>query len=154
MIPSWLAIAVVTVLLAFLSNRSQTTRDFSWFRRLRRPGWLTFEWAIPLIWITIIACGAWSAGLVWNATSSWWLVGSYLLLEILILAYTPVMCKLKSLRMGTLIGAIGFGWGCFLAVQVFQVSRIACGLLVPYLLWSPIGTFVTWQMMRLNPREA
>jgi benzodiazapine receptor len=23
-------------------------------------------------------------------------------------------------------------------------------LLVPYLLWSPIGTLVTWQMQRLN----
>jgi len=23
-------------------------------------------------------------------------------------------------------------------------------LLVPFLLWSPIGTFVTWRMQRLN----
>jgi len=23
-------------------------------------------------------------------------------------------------------------------------------LLIPYLLWSPIGTLVTWQMQRLN----
>jgi translocator protein len=153
-IPSWLPIAVVTVLLAVISNLSQTKRDFSWFKRLRRPRWLTFEWAIPLIWISILACGAWSAVLVWDATGSWWLMGCYALLEMLILAYTPVMCKLHSLRVGTLIGAIGLGWGCFLTLQVFQVSRLAAGLLVPYLLWSPIGTFVTWQMTRLNPREA
>ena len=23
-------------------------------------------------------------------------------------------------------------------------------LLIPYLLWSPVGTFVTWQLQRLN----
>ncbi|MBW4553433.1 MAG: tryptophan-rich sensory protein [Aphanocapsa sp. GSE-SYN-MK-11-07L] len=153
-IPSWLPIAVVAVLLAALSNLSQTKRDFSWFRRLRRPRWLSFEWAIPFIWISILACAAWSAVLVWNTAGDWWLMGCYVLLELLILAYTPVMCKLHSLRVGTLIGAIGFGWGCFLTLQVFQVSRLAAGLLVPYLLWSPIGTFVTWQMIRLNPREA
>jgi tryptophan-rich sensory protein len=27
---------------------------------------------------------------------------------------------------------------------------MAALLLVPYLLWSPVGTLVTWQMQRLN----
>ena len=27
---------------------------------------------------------------------------------------------------------------------------MAAALLIPYLLWSPIGTLVTWQMQRLN----
>jgi translocator protein len=35
-------------------------------------------------------------------------------------------------------------------VVVLQVSALAALLLVPYLLWSPVGTFVTWQMQRLN----
>jgi len=25
---------------------------------------------------------------------------------------------------------------------------------VPYLLWSPVGTFVTWRMQRLNRHES
>jgi tryptophan-rich sensory protein len=29
-------------------------------------------------------------------------------------------------------------------------SAAAAWLLVPYLLWSPVGTLVTWQMQRLN----
>jgi tryptophan-rich sensory protein len=24
-------------------------------------------------------------------------------------------------------------------------------LLVPYVIWSPIGTYTTWEMMQLNP---
>ncbi|MFN5195610.1 MAG: tryptophan-rich sensory protein, partial [Cyanobacteriota bacterium] len=29
-------------------------------------------------------------------------------------------------------------------------SPPAALLLLPYLLWSPVGTFVTWRMQRLN----
>ncbi|MFN5562578.1 MAG: tryptophan-rich sensory protein, partial [Pseudanabaena sp.] len=33
------------------------------------------------------------------------------------------------------------------------ISSLAGWLLVPYLLWSPVGTYVTWVMVRLNPRN-
>jgi len=35
-------------------------------------------------------------------------------------------------------------------VLVLKHSFPAVLLLIPYLLWSPIGTLVTWQMQRLN----
>ncbi|MEY3828121.1 MAG: hypothetical protein RLZZ148_2948 [Cyanobacteriota bacterium] len=75
----------------------------------------------------------------------------YLLLEIAIMSYTPVMTQLRSLRVGVIIGGTGFFIGLFLAILVFPVSSVAGWLLVPYLLWSPIGTYVTWEMMQLNP---
>ncbi|HEY9813633.1 MAG TPA: TspO protein, partial [Candidatus Sericytochromatia bacterium] len=27
-------------------------------------------------------------------------------------------------------------------------------LLLPYVIWSPIGTYTTWEMMKLNPNDA
>ena len=135
---------------ALLGSLLQNANDRRWFMRLRRPRWLTFEGLIPVIWTVILICGAWSAVLAWEASGSWALMAGYLLLELLILAYTPVMCKLRSLRVGTWVGALGFGVGCVLAMQVGAVSSVALGLLIPYLLWSPIGTFVTWQMMQIN----
>jgi tryptophan-rich sensory protein len=33
---------------------------------------------------------------------------------------------------------------------VAQYSFGAWLLLLPYLIWSPVGTFVTWQMQKLN----
>jgi tryptophan-rich sensory protein len=36
---------------------------------------------------------------------------------------------------------------------VFPVSSWAGILLLPYLIWSPIGTYVTWEMSHLNPRD-
>jgi tryptophan-rich sensory protein len=37
-----------------------------------------------------------------------------------------------------------------LAAVVAPLSGRAALLLLPYLLWSPVGTFVTWRMERLN----
>ena len=58
--------------------------DFAWFLRLRRPGWLTFEALIPLIWLTIYACFYASALLVWNSAASLWLMVGYLFLLVLV----------------------------------------------------------------------
>ncbi|VEP15439.1 Tryptophan-rich sensory protein [Hyella patelloides LEGE 07179] len=158
MIPSWLVIGIVTLAVPFTLNRFISSRDFRWFKRLRRPDWLTFESAIPIIWTVIFICGAWSAYNVWETNpgnlSTWLLMGFYLLVEIAISLYTLVMCKTRSLKVGTIIGGTGFFLGAILAVIVAPISTTAFWLLVPYLLWSPVGTYVTWQMMQLNPIDA
>ena len=157
MIPSWLVIGTITFAVAFLINRIPID-DRQWFNLLRRPRWLTFEFAIPFIWIFIFVCGILSASLIWDASlptrQRWLLMGIYLLLELAILAYTPVMCKIRSLMVGTIIGGVGFIIGLILAVMVFPINKGASLLLFPYLLWSPVGTYVTWQMIRLNPGNA
>ena len=157
MIPSWLIIGAVTVIVALALNRL-SSGDKRWFKHLRRPQWLTFERAIPFIWIFIFICGAWSAYLVWEAdpgsSRTWLFMGCYLLVEVAIIAYTPLMCKLRSLRAGTIIGGVGFILGVILTAIVLQISGWAALLLVPYLLWSPVGTYVTWVMSKLNPSEA
>lgn len=148
-----MVIGGVTLLVALAANFF-TPSDRQWFKRLRRPRWLTFEAAIPLIWIVIFICGAWSAYIVWESTESWLLMGLYLLLEIVTIAYTPVMFRLRSLRVGTIIGGIGAVIGILLALVVLPISGWAALLLLPYVLWSPIGTYTTWEMSRLNPEDA
>ncbi|AFY47688.1 tryptophan-rich sensory protein [Nostoc sp. PCC 7524] len=157
MIQSWMVIGGVAILVALAAN-IMTPSDRQWFRRLRRPRWLTFEAAIPLIWITIFICGAWSAYIVWetapDTNKTWLLMGLYLLLEVVTIAYTPVMFRLRSLQVGTLLGGTGLTICIILAIVVLTVSGWATLLLVPYLLWSPIGTYTTWQMIQLNPQDA
>jgi tryptophan-rich sensory protein len=48
------------------------------------------------------------------------------------------------------VGLAGWLWGVALTVVVAGQSQPAALLLIPYLLWSPVGTLVTWQMQRLN----
>jgi translocator protein len=155
MIPSWLAIAGITFLVALGSNIIRP-KDIKWFKRLERPRWLTFEAFIPIIWTVVFICGAWSAYIVWESNPgsdrTWQIMIFYLLLEVLIVSYTPVILWSHSLIAGTIIGGLGFVFGLILTVIVWQISGWAALLLVPYLLWSPIGTYATWAIARLNPR--
>lgn len=157
MIKSWMVIGGVAFVVALAANIIAPS-DIKWFNRLQRPRWLVFEKAIPLIWTVIFICAAWSAVIVWEkepGTQSTWLrMGLYLLLEIVTISYTPVMCKLRSLKVGTIIGGTGAILSIFLALSVLQVSETAALLLLPYILWSPIGTYTTWEMIKLNPADA
>ncbi|MDS1345475.1 TspO/MBR family protein [Planktothrix agardhii] len=157
MIKSWMVIGGVAFLVALANNILLTSDDIRWFNRLTRPSWLTFEKAIPLIWIIVFIAGAWSAILVWEAepgiSQTWVLMGFYLLVELVILSYTPVMCKAKSLLVGTILGGTGFILGLMLMVSVWPVSQTAAYLLLPFVLWSPIGTYTTWAMIPLNPLD-
>jgi benzodiazapine receptor len=147
MIASLLILLVIVAAGALLNPDRD---DFRWFLQLRRPRWLTFEPLIPLIWITIYACFYASALLCWNASASLALMAGYLILLLLVQSYTWLICRTRSLARGTAIGFAGWLWGMALAVMVAPASSAAWVLLIPYLLWSPVGTFVTWQMQRLN----
>ncbi|WP_072621740.1 TspO/MBR family protein [Spirulina major] len=155
-IPAWLIIAGVGIAIAGSMSRL-SLRDVQWFMRLRRPPWLTFERFIPLIWITILICGGWSAYLVWQTipgtAQAWQLMAGYLLLEVVIMAYTPVMCRCRRLLIGVAIGGFGVVVGVGLTIVTWPISPWSGGLLLPYLLWSPIGTWVTWKMVALNPGQ-
>jgi len=156
MIITWLVIAVASFVGGFALNKLYPA-DYKWFMRLRRPRWLTFEGAIPFIWISIFICGITSAAVIWETqpatVNTWLLMIGYAIVEIAILAYTPVMTRFRNVRLGAIVGAIGFILGVVLTAQVWQVSSLAGWLLVPYLLWSPVGTYVTWVMARLNPQQ-
>jgi len=143
-------LVILLVLVAVVAGLNPNRRQFSWFLQLRRPAWLTFERWIPLIWITIYACFYASALQAWNASWSLPLLAGYLLLLVLVQSYTWLICRTRRLANGTVVGFAGWAWGVALAVIVLGSSRNAALLLLPYLLWSPVGTLVTWQMQRLN----
>jgi tryptophan-rich sensory protein len=144
------ALLILLVMVAVGVALNPSREQFAWFIRLRRPAWLTFERLIPLIWIAIYACFYASALLAWNASWSWGLMGGYLGLLLLVQSYTWLICRTRRLANGTAVGLGGWLWGVALAVVVLPQSPPAVLLLVPYLLWSPLGTLVTWQMQRLN----
>lgn len=157
MIPSWMIIGAVTFLV-MIGSFFITPRDVKWFARLTRPRWLVFEPLIPLIWTVIFVCGAASANLVWQKNPgsllTWVIMGCYLLLEIITVTYIPLMLRFRSLRLGEIIGSVGIILGVLLAISVLPISRIATILLIPYLIWSPVGTYTTEELIQLNPQDA
>lgn len=157
MIKSWMVIGGITLLIA-LGTAFMKPRDTKWGIQLQRPYWLFFEPAIPFIWTVIFISGAGSAIQIWEkdpgSLRTWLLMGIYLILEIVTVAYIPLTLRLRSLKVGLILGGVGLILGIFLALGVLPISGLAAVLLLPYLLWSPIGTYTTWQMIQLNPEAA
>ncbi|MBW4647756.1 MAG: tryptophan-rich sensory protein [Kastovskya adunca ATA6-11-RM4] len=157
MIKSWMVIGGVTFLVS-LGSALLRPRDLFWQKDLERPNWLFFEPAIPLIWTVIFVCGAISAYIVWEndpgSLKTWLLMGCYLMLEVITVAFIPGTLRSRSLLVGTLLGGLGVVAGILLTLIVLPISGWAALLLVPYLIWSPIGTYTTRRMIELNPEAA
>ncbi len=149
MLKSWMVVGGVTFAIAMLANIIRPS-DVKWFRRLQRPKWLTFEKLIPVIWTVVFICGGWSAYITWEQTQSWGWMAAYILLELVTIAFTPVLFWSRNLKVGSVIGGSGFVIALLLALSLLKVSVWAALLLIPYLLWSPIGTFTTYEMDKLN----
>lgn len=154
MLKDWMVIGGITFLVA-LGSFLIRPRDIPWVSQLDRPKWLFFEPAIPLIWTVVFLGGAWSATLVWQqqpgSLKTWLLMMFYLILEIVTVAYIPATVRSHNLAVGTVLGAVGVILGLILALLILPISSQAALLLLPYLLWSPIGTYTTKQMIDLNP---
>jgi len=157
MIESWMVIGGITLFVAFGSFFFKP-RDLEWGKYLKRPKWLVFEPAIPIIWTIIFVCGVISAVLVWEndpgSLKTWLLMVSYLLLEIVTVAYGPATLRLRSLKAGTILGATGVILGALLTLAVWPISGRAALLLLPYVIWSVIGTSATSEMIEENPDAA
>jgi tryptophan-rich sensory protein len=157
MIRAWMVIGGITLLVA-LGSAFIRPRDIPWIKRLDRPKWLFFEPAIPFIWTVVFICGALSATLIWEqqpgSLITWLIMGLYLLLEIITVAYIPATVRLHSLTVGTVLGGLGVIFGILLTLTILPMSEHAALLLLPYLVWTPIGTYTTMQMIDLNPNAA
>jgi tryptophan-rich sensory protein len=74
--------------------------------------------------------------------------------EIVTVAYIPATLRLRSLTVGTVLGGAGVILGVLLTLTVWPISGLAALLLLPYVIWTPIGTYTTRQMIDLNPDAA
>src|SRR4028118_138702 len=121
MFDSDLVIGGVTFLVA-LGSALLRPRDLKWGKRLERPKWLFFEPAIPFIWTVVFVCGALSATLIWEqqpgSLITWLIMGLYLLLEIITVAYIPATVRLHSLTVGTVLGGLGVIFGILLTLTI------------------------------------
>ena len=79
-------------------------------------------------------------------------MAAYIVLELVTVAFTPVLFWSHSLKAASFVGGLGFAICLALTLSVMSVSGWAAALLIPYFLWSPIGTYTTWEMDKLNPQ--
>lgn len=148
----WIITAISAAI--FFGGSLLTSLRDPWFQNLSRPNWLTFEFLIPFIWSLIWVCATISAILVWEKAlrrdHAWLLMAVYGVIALLTSLYSPVVVELKSLFGGLIVGGTATLLVYVLAVLVRPISQKAAWLLLPYLLWGPVGTYLTWVLIQLN----
>ncbi|WP_375513345.1 TspO/MBR family protein [uncultured Nostoc sp.] len=148
----WIITAVSAAL--FFGGSLLTSLRDPWFQNLQRPDWLTFEFLIPFIWIFIWVCLTISAIIVWERSSKqsrpWLLMAMYAAIALLTSVYSPIVVELRSLTGGMIAGGLATLLVYILAFLVKPISQKASWLFLPYALWGPFGTYLTWLLIQLN----
>ncbi|MFW9260798.1 TspO/MBR family protein [Nostoc sp. CALU 546] len=148
----WIITAVSAAL--FFGGSLLTSLRDPWFQNLQRPDWLTFEFLIPFIWTFIWICLTISAIIVWERSSKqsrpWLLMGLYAAIALLTSVYSPIVVEIRSLTGGMIVGGLATLLVYILAFLVKPISQKASWLFLPYALWGPFGTYLTWLLIQLN----
>jgi translocator protein len=124
-----------------------------WFRNLERPAWYPPEWVFGPVWSLLYLLMGVAAWLVWRprgwegARAPLTLFGAQLVLNA---AWTWIFFGLRM--PGPAFVEIVALWLVLLAtiVAFWRVSRLAGGLMVPYLAWVTFAAALNFAIWRLN----
>ena len=125
-----------------------------WYARLKKPRYTPPNWAFGPMWTVLYILMGISVFLVWRqglADSGVLLAFSLFWIQLAVNAlWSIIFFGLKSKGGGLLV--ILALWLLILATLVasFRVSAWAGGLLIPYLLWVSIATYLNGGVWRLN----
>jgi benzodiazapine receptor len=126
----------------------------SWYDGLRKPSWTPPAWIFGPVWTALYASMAVAAWLVWRrcALAGAWVPLSLFGLQLTLnLAWTGLFFALR--RPGWAFGEILLLWVSILATlwAFGRISRLAAGLLIPYLAWVAFAAALNFTLWRLNP---
>lgn len=124
-----------------------------WYEALNKPSWTPPHWVFGPVWTTLYVMMAVSAWLVWQQGGfvrqrralAW-----YFIQLALNTAWTPIFFGMR--RPDIAFAEIVLLWiAISMTVLVFRrVSRVAAGLLAPYLAWVSFAAVLNFSIWRLN----
>jgi benzodiazapine receptor len=126
----------------------------TWYAELARPSWNPPAWVFGPVWSVLYLLMAVAAWLVWRERG----LGQ---------ATLPLAIFMVQLALNTLWSVLFFGlhspgaaaveivvlWLAIIAtiVAFWRHSRLAAGLLVPYLMWVSFAAVLNWTIWQMNP---
>ena len=125
-----------------------------WYFALKHPSWKPPDAAFGVIWTTVFTLCAISGWRAWQAADTpalrrrvGVLFGANAVLNIL---WSALYFKLQ--RPDWALFEVVFLWLSILAliVGLWRLSRLASGLMLPYLLWVGIAAVLNWETVQLN----
>lgn len=130
------------------------TRTDAWYRSLRVPAWKPPDWAFGPIWAVILALGAASASLGWQASATFaeraLLLWAFGLNAVLNIAWSVLFFRLR--RPDWALSEVTLLWAsiALLVWLSWKALPRAALLLLPYLAWVAFAAALNAEVVRLN----
>ncbi|MBU8677270.1 TspO/MBR family protein [Bacillus subtilis] len=127
--------------------------DQEWYNSLKKPDWTPSGTAIGIIWAILFALISLSAAIVYAAFSikgakSFWF--TLLINYVLNQAFSYFQFTQKNLLAASLDCLLVAITAIVLLIIAKKYSRAASYLLLPYFLWSPFATFLSFTINSMN----
>ena len=127
----------------------------SWYAGLRRPAFSPPNWVFAPVWTTLYLLMGISLFMVWNVgleksavKKSIMIFSIQLLLNIL---WSYLFFGLRSPLMGFIEIVVMWLMILLTMLSFFKISKKAALLLVPYLAWVSIASYLNYSILVLNP---
>lgn len=149
---NYLAIPYIAVLIVVFGG-VLINNGLAWYYTLTLPAWHPSALAIVFVWTVIYLCGAWSLIIIWNGVRGIrfpWIISGFGILVFLNLVWSVSFFQLHLLSISLYIGAL-FGVSVLaLMGLMWNVSKKASVLLLPFVLWIAFALCVQYSVLMLN----
>jgi tryptophan-rich sensory protein len=152
-IASVIALAVILTASFATAMTAAVSRPGAWYAALEKPWWTPPNWLFPIAWSIMYALMSAAAFLVWRFAEPGEAVvplSVYALQLALNALWSPVFFRMRRMGLGYLV--VVLLWLAVLATVVlfYPVSYWACVMMLPYLLWVTVASFLNLSVWRLN----
>ncbi|MDE2095994.1 MAG: tryptophan-rich sensory protein [Patescibacteria group bacterium] len=149
---SYVVIPFLVLLVAVIGSWI-TKGGMLWYESILLPSWTPPGWVISVVWSAIFVLAAWAAVLTWEKKRNKrrpYLIGLFALNGLLNIGWSYLFFGLHDL-------AASFGEMMVLEATVLllldgmrTVGKKVAYFLLPYALWVPFATALTYEIIRLN----
>lgn len=125
-----------------------------WYYALKKPSWKPPDWAFGPIWTVILILAAISAALAWEAAPTpgarTAVFAALAVNSVLNIAWSGIFFKMR--RPDWALIEVALLWLSIVAlILVLGAQSVTAGLLmVPYLIWVSIASYLTWSIVQMN----
>ncbi len=147
----FIALAVFAALTAAAATSGSMFKPGLWYEALAKPDWTPPGWLFPIAWTVLYVMIALAGWFAWRAQGFGTSVAFWLAQLIFNAAWSYIM--FDQHQIGWALVDLSAMWLMIVGfiVTVWNASRIAAWLFVPYLAWATFAGVLNFAVWQMNP---
>jgi tryptophan-rich sensory protein len=146
---------IIVIIFAAIGSLSTFSQIPTWYTNLIRPEWTPPNWAFPVVWTTLYILMALAFFLVWRTglnTKEGKIAAAIFIIQLALNALWSIV----FFGLHSLVGGMALIIVLWIAILVniivfYRISKWAGILLLPYIIWVTIASYLNYTVWILNP---